>query len=79
MNPTDGFREGHADIHSFDFGALELLDFMWNCIGNHHLPIKRKKGEVVTPSSLLNGYENVTHSHPFEVLLPGLGSTLPSV
>lgn len=39
---------------------------MWNCIGNHHLPIKRKKGEVVTPSSLLDGSENVTHSHPSE-------------
>lgn len=43
MDPADGFGEDHADVHSFDLGALELLDFVWNRIGHHHLRSKRKK------------------------------------
>lgn len=43
MNPADGLREDHADVHRFDLGALELLDFMRNCVGDHHLQTKRKE------------------------------------
>lgn len=37
MNAADGFREDHADVHGFDLGALQLLDFMWDGISDHHL------------------------------------------
>lgn len=49
VDPPDGLRENQADIHSLYLGALQLLHFVRNCVGHHHLWSARKK----TPSAAL--------------------------
>lgn len=37
VDAADGLSQDHADIHSFDFAALELLHVMGHGVGHHHL------------------------------------------
>lgn len=37
VDAADGFGQNHADVHRLDFGTLELLDFMGDGVGHHHL------------------------------------------
>lgn len=43
VDTADGFRQDHADINSFDLGALQLLNFMRNSICYHHLEGERRR------------------------------------
>jgi len=40
VDAADGLRQYHADIHGLDFGTLELLDFMGDGVGHHHLRVE---------------------------------------
>lgn len=42
MDSADGFGKDHAYIDSLNFGALEFLDLMGNCVGHHNL--ERRNG-----------------------------------
>lgn len=37
VDSTDSFREDQTDINCLYLGTLQLLDFMRNCISDHHL------------------------------------------
>lgn len=41
VNSTYGFRNENGYIHSFDFVALHLLDFMRNGVGDNHFVNRR--------------------------------------
>lgn len=37
MDAADGLGQNHADVHRLDFGTLQLLHFMGDCVSHHHL------------------------------------------
>jgi len=37
VDATNGFREEYADVHSFYFVTLHLLQLVRDCIGHDHL------------------------------------------
>jgi len=37
VDPPDGLRQDHTDVHSFDFRTLELLHIVRHSVGHHHL------------------------------------------
>lgn len=37
VDAADGLGQNHADVHRLDFGTLELLDFVRDGVGYHHL------------------------------------------
>lgn len=37
VDAADGFSQNHADVHCLDFGTLELLNFVRDSVGYHHL------------------------------------------
>lgn len=43
VDTADGLSQDHTDIHRLDFWTLELLHFMRDCIGHHHLKIHQIK------------------------------------
>lgn len=37
VDAADGLGQNHADVHRLDFGTLQLLHFMGDCVSHHHL------------------------------------------
>lgn len=46
MDPADGFGKDHANIHSLNFGTLELLYLVGDGVRDHNLERETDKGEA---------------------------------